>query len=222
MLDKNFYMAALDLSGRRCLVVGGGEVALEKIHGLLHCGASVSVVAPQVISEIEDLAHAGAVSHERSEFVPEHLEGCFLAIAATSDTDTNISVFEHAEKNSILVNVADVPPLCNFILPAVVRQPPIAVAVSTAGASPALAKRLKAEIEERLGAPYAQLAVMLSEVRGWAKGKLPTYEDRKRFFDDIVLGTPDPVELLRQGDVETVRALIADAQVRASNRAGSA
>ena len=218
MLDKSFYMAAIDLTGKRCVVIGGGEVALEKTHGLLACGASVRVVAPEVVGAIGELVHAGAVDHERARFRPEHLEGCFLAIAATSDADTNISVFEHAEKSSMLVNVADVPPLCSFILPAVMRQPPIAIAVSTGGASPALAKRLKAEIEENFGAPYAQLAVMLSEVRGWAKRTLPTYEDRKRFFDDIVLGAPDPVDLLRHGDVEGVRAVIADAQARARTK----
>ena len=83
----------------------------------------------------------------------------------------------------MLVNVVDVPPLCNFILPAIVRTGPLAVAISTAGASPALAKRMKREIGELFGEPYATLAILLNDVRGWAKGTLPTYQDRKEFFE---------------------------------------
>ncbi len=92
----------------------------------------------------------------------------------------------------MLVNVVDVPPLCNFILPAIVRTGPLAVAISTAGASPALAKRMKREIAELFGEPYATLAVMLNDVRGWAKATLPTYQDRKEFFEGIVEGAPGP------------------------------
>ncbi len=100
----------------------------------------------------------------------------------------------------MLVNVVDVPPLCNFILPAIVRNGPLAIAISTAGASPALAKRMKREIGELFGEPYAQLAILLNDARGWAKATLPTYQDRKEFFESIVGGRPDPIELLRAGD----------------------
>ena len=140
-----------------------------------------------------------------------------MAIAATDDTDVNIAVFEDAERRAMLVNVVDVPPLCNFILPAIVRTGPLAIAISTAGASPALAKRMKREIEGQFGEPYARLAVLLNEVRGWAKGTLPTYQDRKEFFEGIVGGDPDPVALLREARYrrageEAVRELIARAQ----------
>src|SRR5437899_9242219 len=112
----------------------------------------------------------------------------------------------------MLVNVVDVPPLCNFILPAIVRTGPLAIAISTAGASPALAKRMKREVSDLFGSEYAELAVLLNDARGWAKATLPTYQDRKEFFESIVNGEPDPIELLRQGDVEGVRGLIAAAQ----------
>ena len=101
----------------------------------------------------------------------------------------------------MLVNVVDVPPLCNFILPAIVRTGPLAIAISTAGASPALAKRIKREISDDLRrAEHARLAELLNDARGWAKGNLPTYQDRKAFFEGIVNGDPDPIELLRAGD----------------------
>jgi siroheme synthase-like protein len=112
----------------------------------------------------------------------------------------------------MLVNIVDVPPLCNFILPAIVRTGPLAIAISTAGASPALAKRIKRQVAEEFGAEYARLAVLLNEVRGWAKGTLPTYQDRKAFFEEIVNGEPDPIALLRAGDERAVRDLIAAAQ----------
>ena len=105
--------------------------------------------------------------------MPADLEGKFMAIAATDDTDVNIAVYDAAEKRAMLVNVVDVPSLCNFILPAIVRTGPLAIAISTAGASPALAKRMKREISELFGEAYAELAGILNEERGWAKGTLP-------------------------------------------------
>ena len=212
MLDTPFYIACLRLDGRRCLVVGGGEVGLEKVEGLLACGADVTLVAPDAGPELEELAREGSIRWEQRAFEPADLEGSFLAIASTDDTDVNIRVYEEAEARAMLVNVVDVPPLCNFILPAIVRSGPLAIAISTAGASPALAKRMKREIAETYGEPYARLAVILNEARGWAKATLPTYQDRKAFFEGIVNGDPDPVELLRTGDEVAVRDLVAATQ----------
>jgi len=211
MLETPFYIACLRLSGRRCVVIGGGEVGLEKVEGLLACDGDVTLVAPEARPELVQLALEGSIRWERREYRAEDLDGALIAIAATDDSELNIRVFEDAEARSMLVNVVDVPPLCNFILPAIVRTGPLAVAISTAGASPALAKRMKREIVELFGEPYAQLAVILNEVRGWAKATLPTYQDRKRFFESIVNGEPDPIELLRAGDVQGVRELIEDA-----------
>ena len=212
MLQTPFYIACLRLTGRRCVVVGGGDVGLEKVEGLLACAGAVTVGAPEVHPELRPLSLAGSMRWERREYEASDLDGSLIAIAATNDTDVNIRVFQDAEARAMLVNVVDVPPLCNFILPAIVRTGPLAVAISTAGASPALAKRMKREIGELFGEPYALLAVMLNDARGWAKATLPTYQDRKEFFESIVNGEPDPVELLRAGDFEAVRELIESAQ----------
>ncbi len=213
MLDTPFYIACLKLKGRRCLVVGGGEIGLEKVEGLLACGGEVVLVAPTAVPELEDMAREGSIAWERREYAgPADLEATFIVIACTDSTDTNIAVYEDAEKRAMLVNIVDVPPLCNFILPAIVRTGPLAIAISTAGASPALAKRMKREISQLFGEEYARLAVMLNDVRGWAKGTLPTYHDRKDFFEGIVNGDPDPIELLRAGDDRAVLDLIAAAQ----------
>jgi precorrin-2 dehydrogenase / sirohydrochlorin ferrochelatase len=216
MLDTPFYIACLNLSGppaRRCVVVGGGEIGLEKVEGLLACDGDVTLIAPKAEPVLAEYASEGSIHWERRPYGgPSDLEGVFMAIAATDDTDVNIAVFEDAERRAMLVNVVDVPPLCNFILPAIVRTGPLAIAISTAGASPALAKRMKREIAAQFGEPYARLAVLLGDVRGWAKGTLPTYQDRKEFFEGIVNGDPDPVALLRAGREDEVRELIARAQ----------
>jgi precorrin-2 dehydrogenase/sirohydrochlorin ferrochelatase len=216
MLAVPFYIACLRLDGRRCLVVGGGEIGLEKVEGLLVCGAAVTLVAPAVHEELEALAAEGSIVWARREYEPGDLEGAFLVIAATGDSEVNIAVHEHAEARAMLVNVVDVPPLCNFILPAIVRSGPLAIAISTAGASPALAKRMKREIAETFGEEYARLAVILNDARGWAKATLPTFQDRRAFFDRIVGGEPDPIALLRDGDEAGVLALIEDAKAAAA------
>ncbi|MDQ3850017.1 MAG: bifunctional precorrin-2 dehydrogenase/sirohydrochlorin ferrochelatase [Actinomycetota bacterium] len=208
MLETPFYIACLKLSGRRCLVVGGGEIGLEKVEGLLACDADVVLVAPDAVPELRELASEGSIAWERRAYRPGDLDATFLAIACTSDTEVNIRVSEDAEARAMLVNIVDVPPLCNFILPAIVRTGPLAIAISTAGASPALAKRMKREVAELFGEEYARLAILLNDARGWAKGTLPTYQDRKAFFESIVNGDPDPIALLRAGDEQAVRDLI--------------
>jgi precorrin-2 dehydrogenase/sirohydrochlorin ferrochelatase len=212
MLDTPFYIACLKLTGRRCLVVGGGEIGLEKVEGLLACDADVTLVSPSAVPALEALAAEGSIAWEQRVYEPPDLEATFMVIACTDDTEINIRVFDDAERRAMLVNIVDVPPLCNFILPAIVRTGPLAIAISTAGASPALAKRMKREVGELFGEEYSRLAIMLNDARGWAKGTLPTYQDRKQFFESIVNGAPDPIALLRAGDERAVLDLIAAAQ----------
>ena len=220
MLETPLYIACLKLKGRNCLVVGGGDIGLEKVEGLLACGATVTLVAPDAVPALEAYAAEGSIAWQRQAYEPADLDRKFLAIAATNDSETNIAVYEEAERRAMLVNVVDVPPLCNFILPAIVRSGPLAIAISTAGASPALAKRMKREIADAFGEPYARLAIMLNDARGWAKATLPTYQDRKGFFEGIVNGDPDPVELVRDGRETEVLALI-EAAKAASGRTSS-
>ena len=182
MQDKHYYMACLDLEGRSCLVVGGGRVALEKIHGLLDCGARVTVVALDVSAEVAALPVETIVRGYRS---PD-LDGRFLVVAATSDNALNRQVFADAEACGTPCNVVDVPELCSLILPAVHRHGPIAIAVSTGGASPALAQRIRDDVARTVGPEHAELARRLRELRPWAKENLPTYEARRDYFRDLV------------------------------------
>ena len=182
MPDKRYYMACLDLEDRSCLIVGGGPVALEKAQGLLECGARVTVVAPQAMPELQ----APPVEWLARGYRASDLDGRALVIAATSDRRVNRRVHAGAEARGLLCNVADVPELCTFILPAVHRQGPIAVAVSTGGASPALAQRIRDEVAARIGPEHAALAARLRELRPWARSHFPTYAERRDFFARLV------------------------------------
>ena len=214
MQETPVYVACLRLKGRKSLVVGGGEIGLEKIEGLLACGGEVHLVAPEACEAVAALAEEGSITWDRKAYEPTDLEGAFMVIAATDDTEVNIGIYDDAEKRAMLVNVVDVPPLCNFILPAIVRTGALAIAISTQGASPALAKRMKREIQENFGEPYAELAIVLNDARGWAKSTLPTYQDRKEFFEEIVNGDPDPIELMREGKREEIDSIIEAAKER--------
>ena len=182
MGEKRHYVACIDLDGRSVLVVGGGRLAHEKTRGLLDCGAAVTVVAPEVTAALAGLP----VAIHRRPYRRSDLDGCYLVVAATSDSAVNTRVFLDAEARALLCNVVDVPELCSFILPALHREDPITVAVSTGGASPALAQRLRDEIATVVRPEHAALAVRLRKLRPWAKAHLPTYEARRDYFARIV------------------------------------
>jgi len=180
--EKRYYMACLDLEGRSCLVVGGGRVGIEKASGLLDCGARVTVVAPQADPELLDLP----VEWIRRSYRSSDLDGRFLVVAATSSNSVNRRVFADAEERALICNVADVPELCSFILPAVHRHGPIALAVSTGGASPALAQHLRERLAEQIRPEHAELAERLRELRPWVKAHFRTYEERRDYFRQLV------------------------------------
>ena len=153
------------------LVVGAGRVAHEKASGLLDCGAAVTVVAPEIAPEVAALP----VELVPRKYRSSDLDGRYLVVAATADRGVNESVFADAEARALLCNVVDVPDLCSFILPALHREDPITVAISTGGASPVLAQRLRDDIAQVVRPEHAALAVRLRELRPWAKSHLPTY-----------------------------------------------
>ena len=175
-------MACLDLTGRSVLVVGGGPVALEKVEGLLAAGAASPSSLPEIVPELAELE----LTLVRRGYRSDDLDGRFLVVAATSTTSVNRRVFRDAEARSLLCNVVDVPELCSFILPAVHRHEPIAIAVSTGGASPALAQHLRDQIATVVRPEHAELAHRLRELRPWAKAHFATYEERKAYFAGLV------------------------------------
>jgi siroheme synthase-like protein len=172
-VDDTLYPVNLIVTGRRCVVVGGGTIAARKVEGLVAAGAVVEVIATVVGEEIR----ASGVPWQQRPYRRGDLDGAWLAIVATDDPAANRQVFEDGEASGVWVNAADDPASCAFILPAVVRQGPLMVTVSTSGYSPALATWLKAHVAEELGPEFATLAGMLAEARAEVKAAGRSTED---------------------------------------------
>jgi precorrin-2 dehydrogenase / sirohydrochlorin ferrochelatase len=167
------------LAGRPCLVVGAGAVAASKIRSLLEAGAKVTVVAPHAAEEIQSLASEGAIHWSARIFLPSDLEGIFLAIAATSDSEVNRLIFLESQQRGVLCNSVDDPPHCDFYFPSVVRRGDLQVAISTAGQSPALAQRLRVELETSFDARLAEWLRELGNLRRQILATEPSSDARK-------------------------------------------
>ena len=160
-----YYPVYLDVKERCCVIVGGGQIAEGKIAALLECGAQIRMISPEVTDEVQDMADTGALRLERREYRDGDLEGAFIAIAATDDSSLNRRIAQEAEERNVPLNVVDVTHLCTFIAPAVVRRGEVTAAISTGGLSPALARKLREELQASPALDYADMAPMLSEVR---------------------------------------------------------
>lgn len=197
----NYYPAFLDLRGKRCLVAGGGEVALRKVTALLEAGAQATVVSPQLCPDLERLAEEGRLQAWLRPYCPGDLEGMWLAIAATDDPEVNGALAAEAQARGLLLNVVDDPARCNFILPSVVRRGDLVVAISTGGKSPALARKMREELERWLPQEYAALAELLSQVRQEAR-RQGRRVSPQRWQKSL---TQDILDMVRQGDMDKAR-----------------
>jgi siroheme synthase-like protein len=188
----------LVLDGRPCLVVGGGQIALRKVDGLLACGGRVHVVAPRILAELA--ARPGVTCDERP-WRPEDMDGRWLVIAATDDPAVNRAVYEAGERAGIWVNGADDPANCSFTLPSVVRRGDLQVTVSTGGRSPALSTWLRRRLEGEIGPEYAVLLDLLAGEREGLKaaGRSTEGLDWQSALDSDMLG------LIRNGDLAHAR-----------------
>ncbi|MDP8255797.1 MAG: glutamyl-tRNA reductase [Candidatus Alcyoniella australis] len=167
------YPIQLMIEGRSCLVVGGGEVAARKAEALLEARAEVRVAAPRLMPAMQKLVDAGLVSYIAGKFDPAQLDDVALVIAATDDQSVNRAVHRHTSQRGLLVNVVDQPELCSFIVPAVVRRGELCIAISTGGAGPALAKRLRRELEQQFGEEYAEYLEIIAACRDHARQRYP-------------------------------------------------
>jgi siroheme synthase-like protein len=190
----NYPITLVDLE-HGAVVIGGGAVATRKVRGLLDAGARVTVIAPQFTRELTDLAHAPRVTLIHRAYQSGDLCDARLVIAATNDPQVNQAVYDEARARGILVNVADDPAHCTFHVPAIVRRGNLAIAISTGGASPALAKRLREEIENFLGAEYALLADLLAELRPHVQTHVP-HKHRETLWRELI---DTALPLLRAG-----------------------
>jgi siroheme synthase-like protein len=186
------------------VVIGGGAVAARKVQGLLAAGARVTIVAPQLTHELQDLAREQRIAVIQRAYQEGDLASARVVIAATDDSTINQAVYEEAQTRGILVNVVDDPAHCNFHVPAIVRRGQVTIAISTGGASPALAKHLRAEIERTIGAEYETLARLLAELRADVKVRVPRARHAALWRGLIDAALP----LLRAGDENAARAIM--------------
>jgi precorrin-2 dehydrogenase/sirohydrochlorin ferrochelatase len=179
-----YYPVCLDVAGKPCLVVGGGRVALRKAQDLLEAGAKVRAVAPKFIEAFHKTC---GIELRRKEYDSSDLSGCALAIAATDDEEANRRVCADARRERILVNVVDAPEMCDFIVPATLRRGEMTISVSTGGASPALARKIRFELERRYPARYAAYVRLLGEMRQALRKKFPA-QKRREIMEQMVSG----------------------------------
>lgn len=175
----------LKLAGRKCLLVGAGNVAAEKITSLLHAQADLTVIAPAALPTIVQQASAGLLEWKKREFHPSDLEGMFLVVAATSSPQVNRQIFELATERRILCNSVDDPPNCDFYFPSIVERGDLQIAISTAGESPALAQRLRKEIDGQLAPDLGAWLGQLGELRREILQRHPSGEERKQLLHQL-------------------------------------
>lgn len=162
----SFYPLFLELAGRACVVIGGGAVAERKVEGLLQVGASVTVVSPALSARLEEWVREGRIRHVGRNYVVGDLAGSQLAFVATDDGQVNAAVAHEGRERGVWVNAADDPTHCDFILPSILRRGHLVIAVGTGGASPALSRAVREELEAYFTEDYAVLAEVAAEVRG--------------------------------------------------------
>jgi uroporphyrin-III C-methyltransferase/precorrin-2 dehydrogenase/sirohydrochlorin ferrochelatase len=178
----------LDLRARRCLLVGGGEVAARKTDLLLQAGAEVHAVAPQLGQAMQALVDAGRIAYRAGEFQKSDLDGAQLVIAASDNRSVNARAAELADSRGVPVNVVDDPALCRFIMPAIVDRSPVVAAVSTGGTSPVLARLIRGRLEALIPAAFGRLAALAGEFRDPAKARITNTTQRRRFWEGVLSG----------------------------------
>ena len=166
-----YYPVYLNLQGRRCVIIGGGGVAEGKIARLLESGAEIRVISPDATPGIQRMADAGAIRWEPRPYRPGDLAGAFIAIAATNNREVNRRIFDEAEARGVMLNAVDDPPNCSFIAPSIVQRGPVTVAISTGGASPALARKLRESLQESGDLAWADLANVMAAARARLRQK---------------------------------------------------
>jgi len=175
----------LKLTGRPCVVVGAGTIAEGKIESLLAAEAEVKVIAPEALPRVRDWAEGGDIAWEQREYVAGDLAGAFLAVAATATPEVNRAVFAEATERGVLINAVDDPPFCDFYFPSIVKRGELQIAISTAGESPALAQRLRKEINAALPPDVGEWLMELGRLRREVTSVEPIAEPRKQLLHEL-------------------------------------
>ncbi len=198
-----YYPVFWDIADKKCVVVGGGEVAARKVKRLLNCGAKVSVVSPELHPELAALNKDQQISHIPFEYENKHIHGAALVIGATDDEKTNLLISRDARDKGIAVNIVDDPQKCDFILPSIVERGDLVIAISTGGNSPAFARHLREELESRYGVEYEIFLRILGSLRLLMTKNAGV---GKSWFDSLL--SSGILELIRKKDWEEVKKTV--------------
>ena len=201
-----YYPVHLDIKNRHCLVVGGGAVGTRKVKTLLECDARVTVVSPKPTEQLKKLASGGVISLQERSYQSDDLKGMFLVIGATDDERLNHQVSQDAEQARILCNIADRPEVCNFILPSIVQRGDLIITISTSGQSPALAKKLRQQLETQFGKEYAEFLLLMGAIRKKLLSPAHEPEAHKDLFNKLI--DSDILNLIDQGKKEEINVLL--------------
>lgn len=203
-----YYPVNLDVQNRGCLVVGGGAVGERKVRTLLECGARVTVIAPLVTEYLHGLASEDRIRLKVRAYQPSDPDGQFLVIGATGDEEVNRQISEDASGRGILCNIADCPKACTFVLPAIVSQGDLVIAISTSNKSPAVAKRIRQTLENEFGPEYATLLNLMGAIRERLLAESRSPESHKQTFEHLL--DEGLLEMIREERTREVSALVQD------------
>ena len=203
-----YYPVNLDIKKQKCLVVGGGRVGTRKVLTLLDCGARVTVVSPDAREKLIELANRGAITLEKRPYRETDLDGMFLVIGTTDDEELNHQISLAAEKLNMLCNIADRPQVCNFILPSIVSRGDLTISISTSGKSPALAKKLRIELEEQFGNEYADLLRLMGAIREKLLKQKHEPEAHKHLFEQLI--SRNLIDMIRDTRKKEIDSLLCE------------
>ena len=201
-----YYPLYLNIADKRCVVVGGGEVAARKVERLVSCGARVTVIVRELGPALDVLKKNGRLEHVESDYRKEHLRGAFLVIGATDSPEVNERVYRDSKEEGILVNVVDDPGLCDFILPSLMERGDLSIAVSTGGKSPALARKIRQELESIYGPEYEVLLGIMGALREKVLSRQGPSEANRRVFESVL--DSDVLDKIRKKDWQAAKESI--------------
>lgn len=203
-----YYPINLDIKNRNVLVVGGGGVGSRKVKTLLSCGARVTVVSREVSAQLQALAASGEIRLEQRSYQSDDLDDMFLVIGATNDEKLNRQISRDAEQLNTLCNIADRPEVCNFILPSIVHRDDLVITISTSGKSPALAKKLRKDLEKQFGEEYGKLLRLMGTIRKKLLRQAHEPEAHKPIFEQLI--NSDLIGMIQENKLEDINALLFD------------
>ena len=203
-----YYPAYLNITNKMCVVVGGGDIAERKIERLLECGASVVVVGKKLGPKLDDMKSEGKLKHIADDYQEEHIRNAFLVIGATDRDDVNERIYRDAKRKGIPANIVDDPDRCDFILPSIFQQGDLQIAISTGGKSPALAKKLRLEMEKNYGPEYKTLLDIMGAVREKVTTRGRPSEENKKLFESLL--NSDILRYIREKNISKIKKIVND------------